>query len=130
MSIYEEIPALLKTLPWWEDQTVYLDGLPDEPHEAGCIYIYGGAYQRLHGPKQGWTEYGIEVRTRSYSPKEARNRATSARDILDGVTNRTIGGALYQKIFAINPPTLIEREVGGEVTYSVSFNVVRRTSDD
>lgn len=127
MSIYEDITVLINQIPSFETEVVYLDGMPEAPTDAISIHVFGGGYQRVHSARFGWSEHGLEVRCRSSEPETARNRLSEILGYLDGQTNLFVNGGLFRSIFAIAPPTITEREVGGVVTYSVSFNVTRRT---
>lgn len=127
MSIYEDITTLINQVPSFNTEVVYLDGMPESPVEAISIHVYAGGYERLHSSRFGWSEYGLEVRCRSAEPGTARNKLQEILGYLDGQTNLRVNTGLFRSIFAIAPPVISSREVGGTVTYSVSFNITRRT---
>jgi len=127
MEIYENIASLLKLFPWFESQSViYFDGLPETPIDAACINLIGGEIERIQNVKgTAAHHYGIEIRVRAKDSDRARTRISFAEE-LDGIVNVSVNGSFIRSIFQIAPPTIAERDVGGETTYAVSFNVVRR----
>jgi len=127
MSIYTDMSVWLKHLPWFEDQVIYEDGLPDGPDDAVGFSVFGGYFERIHSVTHpAWTVYGVEFRVRSDKPDVCLDRCEAIMNKFDGVTNFSINGTVYREIFITSPPKVVARDPGGQVTYSVGFTVTRR----
>lgn len=127
-DIYEDLSVFLSEIPAYQDEVIYIDGLPENPIFATSINAFNPIVERIQNSKRAvWVTWGVQIRVRSNTPKDVHNRMEMIQDKMDGETNIYINGVLFQSIFLVQPPVLIIREhPGGQVTYGVSFNVKRR----
>ena len=127
MSVYQDMAVLIRQLPWFEDQTIYEDGLPKKPDDAVCVRVFGGHFERVQNIKRpAWTVYGIEFRVRSNRPSVCIDRCNDIAGQVDPSTNTVINGAVYRSIFQTSPAVEVARDPEGQVTYSVGFTATRR----
>lgn len=126
-TVFDDLSVYLKELDWFKDQIIFQDGLPDKPDEAAAICGYGGlSTDRHHGYKGvAVTAHGIEIKIRSNTPSVALARCKTVTEHMDGTVNMPINGTLFQSIFMSNAARQIFKDPGGQVTYSIAFNVKR-----
>jgi hypothetical protein len=81
------------------DTDLFVGFMPDSPESCVCLYEYAGKRPEWTHDKKKWMCPGLQVVGRGSVYATVRAKLQAIEDLLDGLTNTTIGSSFYRDIW-------------------------------
>ena len=100
--------------------------LPDTPAFIIVFYDSGGEKtQKAMGGSSATRISRLQATIRHENAQTASNTAEALHDALDGLTDETIGGTLYQLIETLSRPFILDRDSKERTLFTFNMEVTR-----
>ena len=106
---------------------VFMVKMPDTPDDAVCLYEYAGIPPEFAHDGQQWENLRVQAvaRDAKLNYANARAKAQSVYNVLNGTVNTTIDSSRYLKILALQSPFPMGADENDRPRIVVNFEIGR-----